>query len=77
MSTLAASHKTLLPNLVEELEKLGREDILVFCGGVIPPQDYDFLKEHGACEIFGPGTVIPVAAQKVLEKIEERLSEIV
>lgn len=77
MSTLAAGHKTLLPNLVEELEKLGREDILVFCGGVIPPQDYDFLKEHGACEIFGPGTVIPVAAQKVLEKIEERLSEIV
>lgn len=77
MSTLAAGHKTLLPKLVAELEKLGRDDILVFCGGVIPPQDYGFLKQHGACEIFGPGTVIPVAAQKVLEKIEERLSETV
>lgn len=77
MSSLAGGHKTLLPKLVQELEKLGRDDILVFCGGVIPPQDYEFLKQHGACEIFGPGTVIPVAAQKVLEKIKERLSETV
>lgn len=75
MSSLAAGHKTLLPKLVAELEKLGRPDILVFCGGVIPPQDYEFLLENGACEIFGPGTVIPVAAQKVLERINERLNE--
>ncbi len=75
MSSLAAGHKTLLPKLVAELEKLGRADILVFCGGVIPPQDYEFLLENGACEIFGPGTVIPVAAQKVLERINERLNE--
>lgn len=77
ISTLAGGHKTLLPKLVQELEKLGRDDILVFCGGIIPPQDYEFLKQHGACEIFGPGTVIPIAAQKVLEKIKERLSETV
>jgi len=73
MSSLAAGHKTLLPQLVEELKKLGREDILVVIGGVIPPQDYEFLKEHGAAAIFGPGTVIPVAAQKVLEEINRRL----
>ncbi len=57
MSSLAAGHKTLLPQLVEELGKLGREDILVVVGGVIPAQDYDFLREHGAAAIFGPGTV--------------------
>ncbi len=71
MSSLAAGHKTLLPQLVEELKKRGREDILVVCGGVIPAQDYDFLYEHGAAAIFGPGTVIPVAAKKVLEKLME------
>ena len=75
MSSLAAGHKTLLPQLVEELKKLGREDILVVAGGVIPAQDYDFLKAHGAAAIFGPGTVIPVAAQKVLEEITRRLRE--
>lgn len=75
MSSLAAGHKTLLPQLVEELKKLGREDILVVAGGVIPAQDYDFLKTHGAAAIFGPGTVIPVAAQKVLEEITRRLRE--
>ena len=62
MSSLAAGHKTLLPQLMEELRKLGREDIMVICGGVIPAQDYDFLREQGAAAIFGPGTVIPVAA---------------
>ncbi len=75
MSSLAAGHKTLLPQLVEELKKLGREDILVVAGGVIPAQDCDFLKANGAAAIFGPGTVIPVAAQKVIEEINRRLQE--
>ncbi len=73
MSSLAAGHKTLLPQVVEELRKLGREDILVIIGGVIPAQDYEFLEEKGAAAIFGPGTVIPVAAQKVMEELNERL----
>jgi methylmalonyl-CoA mutase len=73
MSSLAAGHKTLLPQLVEELRKLGREDIVVVVGGVIPPQDYEFLYEHGASAIFGPGTIIPRAAEKVLEEIYKRL----
>jgi methylmalonyl-CoA mutase len=72
-SSLAAGHKTLLPELVAELENLGRRDIMVVVGGVIPSQDYDFLRRHGAAAIFGPGTVIPVAAQKVLEDLEDRL----
>ncbi len=72
-SSLAAGHKTLLPQLVQELKKLGREDIMLVIGGVIPYKDYDFLKEQGASAIFGPGTVIPVAAQKVLEELERRL----
>ncbi|MBU0983587.1 MAG: cobalamin-dependent protein, partial [candidate division Zixibacteria bacterium] len=69
MSSLAAGHKTLLPQLVAELRKLGRDDILVVAGGVIPAQDYDFLYEHGATAIFGPGTVIPVAASKILKQL--------
>ena len=64
VSSLAAGHKTLVPELIAELKKLGREDIIVICGGVIPAQDYDFLYEAGAKAIFGPGTVIPVAAHK-------------
>ena len=75
MSSLAAGHKTLLPQLIEELRKLGREDIVVVVGGVIPAQDYDFLIQNGAAAIFGPGTVIPVAAQKVLEEINRRLED--
>ncbi len=75
MSSLAAGHKTLLPQLVEALKKLDREDILVVAGGVIPAQDYEYLKKHGAAAIFGPGTVIPVAAQKVLEEIIRRMEE--
>ena len=67
MSSLAAGHKTLLPQLVEELKKLGRDDIMVVAGGVIPVQDYDFLYKHGASAIFGPGTVIPEAALKMLK----------
>lgn len=73
ISSLAAGHKTLLPQLVEELRKLNREDIIVVIGGVIPAQDYEFLYEKGASAIFGPGTVIPRAAEKVLEEIYERL----
>lgn len=72
-SSLAGGHKTLLPQLVAELKKRQREDIVVVVGGVIPPQDYAFLKEHGAAAIFGPGTVIPVAAQQVLQEIVKRL----
>lgn len=72
MSSLAAGHKTLLPQLIEELKKLGREDIIVICGGVIPAQDYDFLYEHGASAIFGPGTKIPAAGIKIMELVKER-----
>jgi methylmalonyl-CoA mutase len=72
MSSLAAGHKTLLPQLVEELKKLGREDIIVIIGGVIPPQDYNYLYEHGAAAIFGPGTKIPEAAIKLMKLIKKR-----
>ncbi|QQZ10919.1 methylmalonyl-CoA mutase [Heyndrickxia vini] len=73
VSSLAAGHKTLLPQLISELEKIGRGDIVVVIGGVIPAQDYEFLKENGAAAIFGPGTVIPIAAGKVIEEIYHRL----
>ncbi|MEW9049721.1 MAG: methylmalonyl-CoA mutase [Neobacillus sp.] len=73
MSSLAAGHKTLLPQLIKELKILGREDILVVAGGVIPAQDYQFLYDHGAAAIFGPGTIIPVAAQKVIKEIYKQL----
>lgn len=72
-SSLAAGHKTLLPALVDELKKLGRPDIMCVIGGVIPAPDYKYLRERGAAAIFGPGTVIPVAAQKVLEELKARL----
>ncbi|MED3880556.1 methylmalonyl-CoA mutase [Priestia megaterium] len=75
ISSLAAGHKTLLPQLVEELKKLERDDIVVIVGGVIPKQDYSFLLEHGASAIFGPGTVIPKAAVSVLYEIKKRLEE--
>ena len=73
ISSLAAGHKTLLPQLAAELKKLDREDIIVVIGGVIPAQDYQYLYEHGASAIFGPGTVIPVATQKVIREIYSRL----
>ncbi len=75
MSSLAAGHKTLLPKLIEELHRLGREDIIVIVGGVIPQQDYEYLYEHGAFAIFGPGTKIPEAAQKIMEEVLKRFSE--
>ena len=67
VSSLAAGHKTLIPQLIEELKKLGREDIMVIAGGVIPAQDYDFLYKAGVAAIFGPGTPIATAAIKILE----------
>ncbi|MCX6283475.1 MAG: methylmalonyl-CoA mutase, partial [Bacteroidetes bacterium] len=71
VSSLAAGHKTLVPQVIEELSKLGREDILVIVGGVIPPQDYEFLYKAGAAAIFGPGTVISDAAIKLLDILIE------
>jgi methylmalonyl-CoA mutase len=71
VSSLAAGHKTLVPQVIAELKKLGREDIMVIVGGVIPPQDYDFLYQSGAVAIFGPGTVISDAAIKLLEILIE------
>jgi methylmalonyl-CoA mutase len=67
VSSLAAGHKTLVPQVIGELKKLGREDIMVIVGGVIPPQDYEFLYASGAVAIFGPGTVISEAGIKLLE----------
>ncbi len=72
MSSLAAGHKTLLPALMAELKRLGREDILVVAGGVIPAQDYEFLRENGACAIFGPGTKIPESAKELIEILNAR-----
>jgi methylmalonyl-CoA mutase len=66
VSSQAAGHKTLVPSLIEELKKAGSEDIIVVCGGVIPPQDYDFLRESGVAAIYGPGTNIPKAAAEIL-----------
>lgn len=73
VSSLAAGHKTLVPELIEELKKIGREDIIVIVGGVIPAQDYEFIYNAGAVAIFGPGTVIPVSAMKIIEEIYKRL----
>lgn len=66
VSSLAAGHKVLAPKIIEELKKLGRDDIMVIVGGVIPPQDYQFLYDAGVVGIFGPGTVIADAAIKML-----------
>ncbi|GAB3828443.1 methylmalonyl-CoA mutase [Pontibacter rugosus] len=73
VSSLAAGHKTLVPQLIEELRKLDRSDILVIVGGVIPAQDYDFLYKAGAVGIFGPGTIISVAAQNILEQLMKQV----
>ena len=71
VSSQAAGHKTLIPDLISELKKVGAEDIIVVCGGVIPKQDYDFLYSAGVKGIFGPGTPIPEAAKGVLKAVEE------
>lgn len=70
VSSLAAGHKTLIPQVIEELKKLGRDDIMVTAGGVIPAQDYDFLYRAGVAAIFGPGTRIPASAIRMLEILE-------
>ena len=69
VSSLAGGHKTLVPEVISELRKFGRDDILVYVGGVIPPQDYDYLERAGVAGVFGPGTVIPVCAQKILHAL--------
>ena len=69
VSSLAAGHKTLVPQVIAELKKYGREDIMVIAGGVIPQQDYPFLLEAGVSAIFGPGTIITSAAQDILHKL--------
>ena len=74
VSTLAAGHKTLVPGIIAELKKQGADDIIVFVGGVIPPQDYDFLFEAGVKGIYGPGTPIPASAKDVLEQIRQVIS---
>jgi methylmalonyl-CoA mutase len=73
VSSLAAGHKTLVPQLIAELKALGRGDIMVIVGGVIPAQDYGFLYQAGVAAVFGPGTVIPDAAEKILNALNERL----
>ena len=72
ISSLAAGHKTLVPALAKALKDEGADDILIICGGVIPQQDYEFLKKAGASAIFGPGTNIPVAAREILALIREK-----
>jgi len=72
VSSLAAAHRTLLPDVVALLKKNKREDIVVVCGGVIPEQDYDFLYQSGVSQIFGPGTRVPDAAIKVLDNLEKK-----
>ncbi|HER09683.1 MAG TPA: methylmalonyl-CoA mutase [Bacteroides sp.] len=74
VSSLAGGHKTLIPQVIEHLKKLGREDIMVIAGGVIPPQDYEFLYKAGVAAIFGPGTRVSVAGKKILEVLLESTS---
>jgi methylmalonyl-CoA mutase len=69
VSSLAAGHKTLVPQLIEELKKIGRDDILVIVGGVVPLQDYDYLYKAGVAGIYGPGTVVPLCAQEILRNL--------
>ena len=71
VSTLAAGHKTLVPAIIAELRKQGADDIVVFVGGVVPQQDYEFLYQAGVKGIYGPGTPIPVSARDVLEQIRK------
>jgi methylmalonyl-CoA mutase len=73
VSSLAAGHRSLIPQLIEELRKAGRDDILVVVGGVIPPQDYRFLYDAGVVAIFGPGTPIPAAAQQIVRELTENV----
>jgi methylmalonyl-CoA mutase len=74
VSTLAAGHKTLVPAIIAELKKQGGNDIIVFVGGVVPKQDYEFLYASGVKGIYGPGTPIPVSARDVLSHIQQALN---
>jgi methylmalonyl-CoA mutase len=74
VSTLAAGHKTLVPAIIAELKKQGADDIIVFVGGVVPRQDYDFLYEAGVKGVYGPGTPIPASAKDVLEQIKKAIA---
>ena len=69
VSSLAGGHKTLVPEVIAQLKALGRDDILVVVGGVVPPQDYEYLRSEGVAAIFGPGSVIPVCAQQILDAL--------
>ena len=69
ISSLAGGHKTLIPELIQELKNINRGDILIVAGGVIPPQDFDFLTRHGVAFVFGPGTKIPQAATEILQRL--------
>ena len=71
-SSLAAGHLTLVPQLRDELARLGRPDILIVVGGVIPPQDFDELRASGAAAIFPPGTPIPAAAEELLDTLSAK-----
>ncbi len=73
ISSLAAGHKTLVPQVIKELNKMGRDDIMIVTGGVIPAQDYDFLYKAGVVAIFGPGNPIPVTAGKIIEILLENI----
>jgi methylmalonyl-CoA mutase len=75
VSTLAAGHKTLVPAIIQALKEQGADDIIVFVGGVVPAQDYDFLYQAGVKGIYGPGTPIPVSAKDVLEQIRRAVTE--
>jgi methylmalonyl-CoA mutase len=72
VSSQAAGHKTLIPELIDELRTGGSGDVLVVCGGVIPPGDYGFLRDAGVSAIYGPGTSIPAAAGEVLDLLGRR-----
>ncbi|HPD94408.1 MAG: methylmalonyl-CoA mutase [Bacteroidales bacterium] len=75
VSSLTAGHKTLVPQVIEELKKMGREDIMVVVGGVIPPQDYQFLYDHGVVGIFGPGTPVSLSAVNMLEILMHKFED--
>jgi methylmalonyl-CoA mutase len=75
VSSLAGGHKTLVPQVIDALERYGRDDILVIVGGVIPHQDYEFLYDRGVTGIFGPGTVISTAAAQILNVLLDQMTE--
>ena len=72
VSSQAAGHKTLVPELIEHVRRMGGSDIQIVCGGVIPPQDYEFLRQAGVAAIYGPGTNIPAAAAEILSLLRRK-----